>query len=252
MLVRSRLNQVAQQKGLRPSTVLGYQRLLTRLGLMDLTVEEVTEESVQDAIWALHNPNVRRSAIVALRSVLGLNLRVPRGVPRRYPAVDEDTLRLALMTCRKYEIRGLLMLYCGLRLGESCAITRTDIDGNRLHVTRQVIELWGPHGTTSVRLGPVKTGEGVIGIPTFLAERVNDVEHQDKPSNVREGLLRAGRRVGIHLNPHSLRHACGTLLLDRGVPLPAVSKHLRHADVSLTANVYYDSNPAEAVLKAWG
>lgn len=252
MLVRNHLNRIAHEKGLRPSTVLGYQRLLNRLDLMDLQVEDVTLEGVQDAIWSIDKPNVRRSAIICLRSVFGFEMRVPRSIPRHYETPSEDTIRLALMTCGKYEIRGLLMLYAGLRLGEACAITRADLDGDRLHVTRQVLELWGPGGTTTVTLGPVKTGEGVVAVPTFLADRLRSLEHQDKPSNVREGVRRAGKRCGIHLNPHGLRHACGTLLLDRGVPLPAVSKHLRHSDVSITASCYYDTSAADAVRRAWG
>jgi len=49
-------------------------------------------------------------------------------VPRRYVLPDEDTLRLALMTT-PHETRGLLMMYCALRLGEACAVTSRDVAG---------------------------------------------------------------------------------------------------------------------------
>ena len=44
---------------------------------------------------------------MAVRSVLGLEIKIPRGVPRRYDLPDEDTLRLALTTT-PHEVRGLL------------------------------------------------------------------------------------------------------------------------------------------------
>ena len=69
--------------------------------------------------------------------MLGFGFKIPRGVPRHYDLPDEDTLRLALMTS-PHEIRGLLMAYAGLRLGEACAITRLDVAGDRLRVDKQV------------------------------------------------------------------------------------------------------------------
>jgi integrase len=40
------------------------------------------------------------------------------------------------------------------------------------------------------------------------------------------------------VRPHDLRHSYGSILLDKGVPLPAVSKLLGHANVQTTARIY--------------
>ena len=81
---------------------------------------------------SIHNPNSRRSAALAIRSVLGIKVHAPTGKPKRYDLPDEDTLRFALMFC-KYETRALLMAYGGLRLGEACAVTGAQLEEDRLN-----------------------------------------------------------------------------------------------------------------------
>jgi integrase len=129
--VRDRLYEVALEKGLRQSTLLSYRRLLGYAGLLDVPLADITLEHVSDALWRVDNPNTRRAAVIAVRSVLGLSIKIPRGIPRRYDLPSEDTLRLALMTS-PHEVRGLLMMYAGCRIGEACAITGADVQGDRL------------------------------------------------------------------------------------------------------------------------
>jgi integrase len=45
-------------------------------------------------------------------------------------------------------------------------------------------------------------------------------------------------RAGINKTLHGLRHDCGSFLLANNVPLTVVSKHLRHANVAITAQIY--------------
>jgi integrase len=58
------------------------------------------------------------------------------------------------------------------------------------------------------------------------------------------------------LTPHGLRHLCASLLLDRGLPLPAVSARLGHANPNITAAIYshairgQDRLAAEALERA--
>ncbi|MCW2757970.1 MAG: site-specific recombinase, partial [Nocardioidaceae bacterium] len=131
MKVKQQLLDVALEKGLRQTTVLSYKRHLDHLGILDLEVAEVTRENVLEALWAVDNPNTRRACVIIVRSVLGIKIKIPKSIPRRYDLPDEDTLRLALMTS-PHEVRGLLMMYAGLRVGEACAITARDVHGDRL------------------------------------------------------------------------------------------------------------------------
>ena len=251
MLVREKLYVVAMERNLRKSTMLEYQRSLDRLGLLEVDESSVSLESVSESLWAIANPNTRRNSAIAVRAVLGLPIRIPRAVSRKYVLPDEDTLRLALLTS-PHEIRGLLMMYGGLRLGESCAITGRDVNNDRLRVDKQIQALRETGKPTVVRVAPVKTYEDDIVIPTWLADMTRNVTETAKPDGVRESLRRAGNRVGIKLNPHQLRHWYATTALERGVPVMVVSKQLRHSDISTTLKTYTQHNSGTHIHRAFG
>lgn len=241
MLVRERLYAVAMEKGLRQSTLYSYERLLAGIGLLDDDFTQVTQEDVLTRLWELDNPNTRRATVIAVRSVFGWAIKIPKGVPRKYDLPDEDSLRLALMTS-PHEARGLLMMYAGLRIGEACAITAKDLHGDRLTVDKQVILLHRTGHAPVLRVGPVKTNEATVVIPWTLAPVVNSLDATAKPDVVRESLRRAGRKVGIHLNPHMLRHWYATEMIKRGAPLSLVTRQMRHSDVSVTLRTYSQFN----------
>ena len=222
--LRARLYEIAVERGLRQTTVRSYETLLARMGLLDET--EPSLERLQQALWTIDdNANTRRAAVIALRSITGHRIKIPKAVPRRYDLPNEDTLRLALMTS-PHETRGLLMMYAGLRVGEACAITRQDAHDDQINVTKQVIEVFEKGKPTIRRLAQVKTSESGVIAPRWLVARVTGLESTVSPGSVRESLRRAGLKVGIRLNPHQLRHWYATESLRRGIPLPLVSKQL--------------------------
>lgn len=251
MKVQDRLYAVALERDLRKSTVIEYKRCLRRIGVLDREVGEVSLEDMTEALWEIQNPNTRRNTAIAIRSVLGYQIRIPKPVSRRYNLPDEDTLRLALMTC-PYETRGLLMMYGGLRLGEACAITRLDVNGDRLRVDKQIQALRETGKPTVIQTAQVKTHEADIVIPQWLATRLLDVTTTDKPDAVRESMRRAGKRVGIALNPHQLRHWYATTAIERGVPIMVVSRQLRHSDIATTLRTYTQHDEGKHIHGAFG
>ena len=94
--VREELYRTSLARGLRQGTVLSYKRLLAQAGLLDMDAAEVTFEVASNALFGIDNTNTRRAAAVAVRSVLGLKVRIPVAVPRHYDLPSEGTLRLAL------------------------------------------------------------------------------------------------------------------------------------------------------------
>jgi integrase len=251
--VRDRLNEVALERDLKPSTRLQYIRCMKQLGILEEPLASVTSELLNERLWAIVNPNTRRGCAAAARSVTGIKVRIGKAVPRRYDLPSEADLRFALMTS-PHELRGLLAMYAGLRLGEACAVTRESLAGDRLRVDRQIQMLRETGKPTIMRVASVKAFEDDVVIPGWLAERVSTLERGDtaKPDGVRESVQRAFRRVGIKgMTFHGLRHWHATELLARGVPMIAVSRQLRHSDVATTMRIYIQVDQGAAIHQAF-
>jgi integrase len=201
---------------------------------MDLDPNTLAVADLNEILMGIANQNTRRKTIIALKACVPhpavKALRVPAAVPREYSLPDESTLRLALMTC-PHETRLLLAMYAGLRLGELCAISNKDLDGRWLNVSRQVDE-------STRRLMPTKTGSARVPLPPWLAERVRGLTDPVSPKAVRKALANAGKRVGIHLNPHQLRTWYCNHLIAQGLPPHVVQKLMRHANVKVTFTHY--------------
>ncbi len=92
MKIRDQLYAVALERGLRQSTVLSYERLLSGLGVIDQDVATVTQEAVLEALWRLDNPNTRRATIIAIRSVSRPQNQDPPRDPEEVRACPTRTL----------------------------------------------------------------------------------------------------------------------------------------------------------------
>lgn len=75
-----------------------------------------------------------------------------------------------------------------------------------------------------------------------------------KPDSVTATVCRLAKKAGLEsAGRHCLRHSHGSLLLSSGHSLPTVSRHLGHADPSVTARIYSHSFTREeqAAAEAW-
>lgn len=148
-------------------------------------------------------------------------------------------------------------MYAGLRIGEACAVTNKSRHSDRLRIDRQVVDLYASAAQTGGesqhvrRLAPVKTDAADVIIPHWLSPIVDTLTTTDSPGAVRTSLYNAGKKVGVALNPHQLRHWYITTALARGVPLSLVSKQARHSDVSVTLRSYSQSRD-EDIHNAFG
>jgi integrase len=251
LTVRDRLNQVALERDLRPSTRIAYGRCLVQLGIADELVGDVTPELVTERLWRLQNPNTRRGAAIAARSVLGFKLKIGKSVPRRYVLPSEQDIRLAAMTS-PHETRILLLAFCALRVSEAAAVTRADLSGDRLRVDKQNQTLRETGQPTITRITATKTAAADVPVPLWLIPQIEALTEPVKADNLRESLRRAGARVGVPMNPHMLRHWSATTLLERGASLVTVSRVLRHSTIQQTAAVYIQVDDAAAVHAAFG
>jgi integrase/recombinase XerD len=131
----------------------------------------------------------------------------------------------------------LLMLHGGLRTGEIRRLKLEDIDweNRRLRIEQskglkdRVVYL------SQVACDALHAYLAQRGPAFALPELVFIYRHQPLSSRYCQVRLRTyGRRCGVRITPHQLRHSCGTLLLNAGAPVLTVQTILGHKYVDTT------------------
>ena len=224
------LQQTAIAKGLRPKTVQTYRERLAAIGAhLDMTLDDA-----QQRIDGIANPNTRRATALAVRSIIGLEVRIGLSVSRQWEMPTIEDIHTAAAGSQ-YATRLYLMAVCSLRLAEAAAVTRDSLHQSQLVVDRQVDD--------DLRFQPVKAGEGLVYCPTWLCERVTALDAPVRPKTLQNHLAYLSRKHGKHFNASTVRSFSANNLLRSSVDLPTVSRHLRHASVEMTAKHYAQVDP---------
>jgi len=164
--------------------------------------------------------------------------------------------RLARESHRPLDSQGALLvrllMKVGLRRSEALALNWREV-----HFKRKDIVVWRGKGGKSRRV-PVEDKELLALLRETCAARGIGEMSLFAPVLVGRGgrrlseqglykifhrVLAAAELSGKGITPHSLRHTFGTVLCDRGVPVPYVKELLGHSDIGSTM-VYVHSTPA--------
>lgn len=222
-------------KALKDSTIKEYLSTLRVLGLEDLARDSVTVGLLNSRLQRVLTPSTRRKHAINLRACLGVELACPRPSQKVYALAPVEVIRAAL-EASPYAMWGLVMLYAGLRLGESCV--KQPMTDNVLHVDRQ--------RTPSGEVVTAKTS-GPVVIPQWLADRYVTHDFERGHNTVYVGVRRAGNKQGLRLNPHQLRHAYATHLVRQGANPEVLRRQMRHHHVSVSLG-YYVQVTADDIL----
>lgn len=177
---------------------------------------------------------------------------------RTFTQQEADTVKKLART-HPFGLDILLMLELGLRRGELMGLRWEDVDleGQTVSVRQAVYAANG-----KVYVGPPKTATSVRTLPisneftAYLRQRAstgylipNRLGGPLDPDNWRDRRFKTFMRdlTAAHpelpaLNPHELRHTCGTLLYERTHDIYLVSRYLGHSDVSITSKIYVHSS----------
>lgn len=159
------------------------------------------------------------------------------------------------------EFRAVLIFlaYVGCRPGELCCVRRADVDHNRAEVTIRY-SLDGQGGEKAPKNGRLR----VVTVPPVALEALVDVPirlespylfHTTTGRRLSKGSLsynfrvvrqRWGKRDRIEL--YELRHACATLLMERGLPPHVVANQLGHTDGGALVQRLY-GHPSERGMR---
>ena len=198
---------------------------------------------------------------------------------REAAAMDQDGTQRFMEACADNWLRDLFAtaFSTGARRGELLALAWPDVDldasiltirksleqtkhGLRIKETkgRKVRRLNLPEAIVKI-LRALKSRQAKEARRMFGSHYRGDLDlvfcHPDgnyiRPDVVTKAARRIAKKAGLAgVSMHSIRHSHGSQLLSLGVPLPAVSKRLGHANVHVTATVYSHALPEDEVAAA--
>ncbi len=172
-----------------------------------------------------------------------------------------------------YNVGLLICVYCGLRIGEVCALRWSDFDTDEqiIHVRRAVHRIYLVNQIPKksvLAIGPPKTADSWRDVPVAkrLAHSIEKVclkgegdpyiltgkDFPADPQNFRNNFKRICRRLGMPVRKvHSLRHTFATRCIESQCDFKTLSSILGHSDVSTTLNIYVhpDMNQKRKVVE---
>ncbi len=130
----------------------------------------------------------------------------------------------------------LVLVDCGLRLGELLNLKLVDVN-----MEQQILKVDGKTGERVVRFGSTTAK----ALKKYMKVRASINGHSDKLWIISEGtplkdssvetlFIALSRKVGIHINPHLLRHTFATLWLRNGGDSLMLQRLLGHTTLMMT------------------
>lgn len=282
---------------------LGYIRHIQRHRVKDIKLKSLTSDDLQEFIFFLQNAghldstgqqlsaktlrNIMNMIHKALEHAVGRQLiyhnpadfvQLPKVKQPEIRVLTEDEINrfVTAMEDDSLQIALILMLFCGLRLGECCALTHDDVrcenDIYYLNISKSLnrvtnFEAKDGEPKTLLCISEPKTSKGKRQVPLLpeVADKVmahiqqqkeqaaqsyglyeknpylvsNEIGHYLDPGTVRKKLKAVAEKLGIKdFHPHCLRHTYASQAVKAGVPLPYLSDILGHESTSFTAKVY--------------
>jgi integrase/recombinase XerC len=123
-------------------------------------------------------------------------------------------------------------VYCGLRVEEVVHLNHGDIV---ITERKGVVMIHSGKGDKAGRV-PL-AGEARRWVSEYLALRGDEdgALFALTTRQVERMVKEVGRKAGVKVTPHMLRHTCATRMVQNGQPLTVVQKILRHSRLDVTA-----------------
>lgn len=163
-----------------------------------------------------------------------------------------DTFMLEIECEKNYHDYFLCLFNSGMRPNEFRCLTKADIQGNYLSVTKNITSklagkgdiIMSPKNKNSVR--KVLMPDDIISL---LTERTKDYSSNDyifgkeapyRETNLSRSLNKHAKAAGLEpITLYGFRHSHATHLIRSGVPIKVVSTRLGHKNSSTTMNTYW-------------
>ena len=189
----------------------------------------------------------------------GIGIKLPKGLPSSKRSAPTDAMINTIIEnyAKPFGMFAMLCLCTGLRKGEALALTKSDIRGGEISVTKSLTLLDGAN--PKVKEPKSEAGKRTVPIVSILAKPLAEYMaglHGDILFPSREYNGHLGNKymtqsnydtawngycksVGLEgLTAHQLRHGTATLLFEAGVDVYTARKILGHSKVTTTMEIY--------------
>lgn len=240
---------------LSPSTIVGYLSIQRRLNdqfswLMAMPVHAVDTDDLQrmvDELSGRCSPKTVGNVWLLLSAALdkaGAVVRPPNMPKKRRADLhipDEETVRRVIAAARgtDLEIPVLLAAFGPLRRGEICALTLDDIDGNVIHVSKDMV--MDADGSWIIKPPKTYTSDRRIVMPAEVIEliRTRGEIYPGTPNLLTRQFERLLKNNDIPpFRFHDLRHFCCSYLHAMNVPDIYIMQRSGHATSDILRQIY--------------
>jgi integrase/recombinase XerC len=125
-----------------------------------------------------------------------------------------------------------LMVYCGLRVEEVVHLNHGDIV---ITERKGVVMIHSGKGDKAGRVPLAGEARRWVGEYLTLRGDESGALFALSTRQVERMVKEIGRKAGVKVTPHMLRHTCATRMVQSGQPLTVVQKILRHSRLDVTA-----------------
>ena len=214
---------------LSPSTVRSYEGMIRMIAersprIANKRISALTEQDIIDIVRPLRTLKTKRNYVnfVHCATGKGVNQKLYGKASKQVHVPTELEVKglIALFRDSDMEIPVMLGAYGGLRRGEICALTMSDIDGDFVNVSRAVVR--DPVGEWVTKEPKTASSIRRVLLPHFVIERIRERGHITHllPNQVSDKFWKKQLRLGIS-RPycfHSLRHFHASYLHALNIP----------------------------------
>ena len=215
-------------ESLSPATIRGYNSIVrairTQSPMANKRIMSLTARDIQTIIRNIDSPKTQRNYVNLISSATGrkFSVKFRNKLPKEVAVPsDQEVLGLINIFARtEMEIPVMLGAYAGLRRGEICALTIQDLDGDYLHISKDMV--LDDFGMWIIKEPKTPASNRVVLLPHHVAERIRKRGHITNlhPNVITKRFISKQEQLGIETpyTFHSLRHFFASYLHAQQIP----------------------------------